>query len=46
MQEYLVAHELCHLSEFNHSANFWALVAETIPEYKKLRQEIRKISLR
>ncbi len=41
--DYLVVHELCHLSEFNHSPKFWALVAEGIPHYKKVRSELRKV---
>lgn len=43
--DYVVVHELCHLGEFNHSENFWNLVAKAIPEYKKCRQELRKISV-
>jgi predicted metal-dependent hydrolase len=39
--DYLVVHELCHLQEFNHSENFWNLVKKTIPDYKKLRHELR-----
>jgi len=38
---YLVAHELCHLKEFNHSEKFWALVAEAIPDYKNCRKELK-----
>ncbi len=29
--EYIVVHELCHIEEFNHSKNFWALVRKTYP---------------
>jgi hypothetical protein len=35
--DYIVVHELCHLGQFNHSRDFWGLVAKTIPEYKQLR---------
>jgi len=42
-QEYVVVHELCHLKEFNHSKKFWDLVGETIPDYKKIRREIRNL---
>jgi len=31
---YVCVHELAHLTEFNHSKKFWALVAEAIPDYK------------
>jgi predicted metal-dependent hydrolase len=40
--DYLVVHELCHLKEFNHSRNFWSLVAQTVPNYKQLRAELKK----
>lgn len=40
--DYLVIHELCHLKEFNHSQNFWALVAQAVPDYKKQRQALRE----
>ena len=39
--DYILVHELCHLKEFNHSQNFWNLVAQTFPDYKKIRKEIR-----
>lgn len=42
-QDYVVVHELCHLKEFNHSKRFWDLVAETIPDCKKIRKEIRNL---
>ena len=42
LQDYLIVHEICHLKEPNHSQNFWLLVARTIPEYSKLRQELRR----
>ncbi|TAK95155.1 M48 family peptidase [Patescibacteria group bacterium] len=43
LADYIVVHELCHLREFNHSKNFWSLVAETIPDYKDIRRQIRNL---
>jgi len=42
LADYLVVHELCHLGEMNHSQRFWNLVAKTIPDYGKMRRELRK----
>ncbi len=44
-QDYLVAHELCHLKEMNHGENFWALVAKTIPDYKLQKEKLKIFSL-
>ncbi|MDP2363088.1 MAG: M48 family metallopeptidase, partial [Ignavibacteria bacterium] len=41
--DYIVVHELCHLKELNHSRDFWSLVAQTIPDYKEIRKEIRNL---
>jgi hypothetical protein len=41
--DYIVVHELCHLGQFNHSAKFWALVAQAVPDYKMRRREIKKM---
>jgi predicted metal-dependent hydrolase len=44
--DYIIVHELCHLGEFNHSKNFWKLVAKTIPDYMEMRRELKKVGLR
>jgi predicted metal-dependent hydrolase len=41
LADYIIVHELCHLKEFNHSKNFWDLVAETVPNHKELRKELK-----
>ena len=45
LMDYVIVHELCHLKEFNHSQNFWDLVGQEIPEYKKIRNSLRMIPL-
>ncbi len=42
LADYLMVHELCHLGEFNHSQKFWDLVGKTVPDYAKLREDLRK----
>jgi predicted metal-dependent hydrolase len=43
--DYVVVHELCHLQEFNHSKNFWHLVARAIPDYVERSRKVKKNSL-
>jgi predicted metal-dependent hydrolase len=43
MADYIIVHELCHIKEFNHSRNFWVLVAQTIPDYKNIRKQIKNL---
>ena len=45
LAEYIIVHEICHLGEFNHSANFWNLVAQTVPDYKEKRKELHKAGM-
>ena len=39
--EYVVAHELCHLKELNHSPAFWRLVEQAIPDYRAIRRKLK-----
>jgi predicted metal-dependent hydrolase len=43
--DYLVVHELCHLKEFNHSRRFWDLVGRAVPDYKRLRRELKNFGV-
>lgn len=45
LRDYIIVHELCHLKEFNHSQNFWNLVAKTFPNFKKIKKELKMIGL-
>ena len=38
---YVVAHELAHLKEMNHSAKFWAMVEKIYPDYKSAEKELK-----
>ena len=40
LAEYVVAHEVAHLIELNHSPRFWALVETLIPGHAALRREL------
>ncbi len=40
--DYVIVHELSHLIYGDHSANFWKLVGENIPDYKKYREEMKE----
>ena len=39
--DYVIVHELSHLIHGDHSASFWKLVGENMPEYKKYREEMK-----
>ncbi len=39
--DYVVVHELCHLTHMNHSKDFWDMVASVMPEYKVCRKWLR-----
>jgi len=39
--DYVVAHELAHLVEMNHSRRFWAVVGRIYPDWKDARRELK-----
>jgi len=41
---YVVAHELAHLKEMNHSPKFWAWVEKLCPDYLTARGELKAMS--
>lgn len=41
IQYYIVIHELCHTVQHNHSEKFWRLVERFIPDYKKVKKDLR-----
>lgn len=41
--DYVIAHELAHFFEMNHSSAFWEVVAKIYPEYNLARRELSKI---
>jgi predicted metal-dependent hydrolase len=38
--DYVVVHELAHITEMNHSARFWAVVAGVLPDYKERQKRL------
>lgn len=39
--DYVIVHELSHLIHANHSKDFWDVVAQVMPDYKKIRKELK-----
>ncbi len=40
--DYVVVHELCHLTHLNHSKDFWQLVESVMPDYKIHKKWLRE----
>lgn len=40
--KYLVAHEMAHLKEMNHSGNFWQLVEDIYPQYQPAKLWLKR----
>ena len=42
--DYVVAHEVAHLREMNHSPRFWAVVGQLYPDYALARRTLRELA--
>ena len=40
--DYVVIHELCHITHMNHSKDFWNMVASIMPDYKEAKQWLKE----
>ncbi len=40
--DYVVVHELCHLTHMNHSAAFWQAVESVYPDYRNARKWLKE----
>jgi predicted metal-dependent hydrolase len=40
--DYVIAHELAHLVEMNHGPRFWAVVASLYPDWRDVRDELKR----
>ena len=43
LMEYIVVHEMAHLTHQNHSTDFWGLVSKTMPDMQRRRQRLREV---
>jgi predicted metal-dependent hydrolase len=43
--DYVVAHELAHLREMNHSPRFWEVVRSVMPEFDAARDQLRRVAI-
>lgn len=43
--DYIIIHELSHLTEMNHSRRFWDIVERYMPDYKSVRASLKKNSI-
>jgi len=42
--DYIVVHEFCHMLEFNHSKQFWAVVETVLPDWRATRKHLKQMN--
>ncbi len=45
LSDYILAHEVAHLAEMNHSSRFWAVVGRLYPDFRGARAAVRQFEL-
>ncbi len=43
MVDYVIAHELAHRRVRGHSSEYWAIVAQAVPDYRRRRERLRDL---
>lgn len=44
--DYIIVHEICHLSHKNHSKEFWELLHSIIPDYESRKEWLKNYGVR